>query len=122
MSSACSARAWCPDDILSGKTTTLLGGKRLLSFSTSGTTSQWLEEQGQQVALRTIFDRYLMFAFGMHSQEHVHFGHVTDEMSAETSSRHLQDVKEHARHICAEVAVGDEAVLHDHSLAGAAST
>jgi NAD(P)H dehydrogenase (quinone) len=108
-----------PSDVQAGKSTSLLGDKRMLSFTTSATTGLWLDEQGQQSALRTVFDRYLMFAFGMHSQKHVHFGHITDELIERSASQHLQDVKEQARHICAEVAVGDEALLHDPSLAGA---
>lgn len=108
-----------PSDVEKGASTSLLGGKRMLSFTTSATTSIWLDEQGQQQALRTVFDRYLMFGFGMHAQKHVHFGHITDELTERLAGQHLHDVKEQARHVCAEVAVGDEALLHDPALAGA---
>ncbi len=110
-----------PGDVKAGVSTSLLGNKRMLSFTTSATTSLWLDEQGQQQALRTVFDRYLMFGFGMHAHKHVHFGHITDELTERFAAQHLHDVKENARHVCAEVAVGDMALLHNPELAGVLS-
>lgn len=42
----------------------LLGGKRLLSFTTSAATNIWLSEQGQEQGLRSVLDQYLVHAFG----------------------------------------------------------
>jgi NAD(P)H dehydrogenase (quinone) len=106
-----------PEDVQKGASTSLLGNKRLLSFTTSATTKIWLDGQGQQSALQTVFDHYLMFGFGMHSQKHVHFGHITDELSERFARQHLHDVEEQARQICAEVATGDESVFNNSALA-----
>lgn len=59
--------------------TSLLGEQQLVSFTTSAADEAWLDAQGQQSALNTVFDRYLMHAFGMRGEKHVHFAYITDE-------------------------------------------
>ncbi len=82
----------------------LLGGKRLLSFTTSGARGPWLAEQGQTLSLRLLFDDYLAHAFAMKPAEHVHFGSITDHLDARVVDEHLSVVRERARHLCATVA------------------
>jgi hypothetical protein len=41
------------------------------------TSEPWLNEQGQWLSLRYVFDHYLTHAFGMLSDEHVHRANVT---------------------------------------------
>ena len=84
--------------------TGLLGRKTLLSLTTSASSSIWLDEQGQQSALQTVFDRYLAHAFGMRGSRHLHLGHVTDELSKRFAQQHLADVREAARRACDEIA------------------
>ena len=92
--------------------TSLLGNKRLLSFTTSAADEAWLDEQGQQAALRTVFDRYLTHAFGMGSEKHVHFDHITRDLSEDAAAKALRHVKDEAQRACAEVAL-----LYPHEIA-----
>ncbi|MEG3145192.1 NAD(P)H-dependent oxidoreductase [Sphingomonas sp. RT2P30] len=92
-----------PQAIQEGNPTSLLGDKTLLSFTTSGTRRVWLDEQGEQSALETVFDRYLMHAFGMREEKHVHFDHITEDLTERFAAQHLQDVKDEAERACAEV-------------------
>jgi NAD(P)H dehydrogenase (quinone) len=93
-----------PRAVREGVPTSLLGNKQLLSFTTSATRGAWLAEQGQESALVTVFDRYLAQAFGMSGQKHVHFDHVTDELTPQFAGQHLQDVKDEAARMCAKLA------------------
>ena len=78
----------------------LLGGKQLLSFSSSGSTQQWLSDQGAWLSLETIFDGYLARAFWMASPLHVHFEAIVTEMDDELVRTHLRKVEEHAKAMC----------------------
>lgn len=83
----------------------LLGGKRLLSFTTSAATTIWLDEQGEVQALRDVFDRYLVAGFGMLSQKHIHLGHITSQLSDRFAHQDFYDVEQEAKRICEELAV-----------------
>lgn len=82
----------------------LLGSKRLLSFTTSAADAAWLDQEGQQAALRTVFDRYLAHAFGMGTEEHIHFDQVTSALSERAAAQHLRQVKDVAESACVELA------------------
>ncbi len=96
--------------------TDLLGGKRLLGFSTSAASKIWLDEQGQGQGLNSVFDQYLVHAFGMRSQEHRRFAHITHDLSQHFADQYLRDVAAQAQRTCAQIAFGDEALLADPSL------
>jgi len=78
----------------------LLGGKNLLSFSTSGTSKQWLDEQGAWLALRMIFDRYIERGFSLESSEHIHFPSIVADLDPVMAERHLQSVELAAKRMC----------------------
>lgn len=78
----------------------LLGGRELLSFSSSGTTKQWLSDQGAWLSLQTIFDGYLARAFWMSTPEHVHFESVHEGLDQETVRGHLAKVEAQAEDMC----------------------
>jgi len=80
-----------------------LADKRLVSFSTSAMGEPWLNEQGQWLSLRYLFDHYLANAFGMKRDEHVHFGNVTAGMPKLWAGRHLYAVEQQAKAICASL-------------------
>jgi NAD(P)H dehydrogenase (quinone) len=107
----------CPDAMQKQVRTDLLGEKRLLSFTTSAATDIWLNEQGQEQGLRSVFDNYLVHAFGMHSQEHKRFDHVTADLSQRFADQYFLEVVKQANRTCAQIAFGDEALLHDPKLA-----
>jgi NAD(P)H dehydrogenase (quinone) len=77
-----------------------LAGKHLLSFSSSGNSRVWLEEQGQWQSLIHIFDRYLQRAFAMASAEHVYFPSITKRLSDRFFQQNMEDVRQAARKTC----------------------
>lgn len=81
----------------------LLGGRRLISFTSSAARGPWLAEQGQALSLRTLFGDYLSHAFTMQSAEHVHFGSVVPDLAGWKADEHLVEVRDHARRICSLV-------------------
>jgi len=78
-----------------------LTGNRLLSFTSSGTSRPWLEEQGAWLSLKTIFDDYLRRAFSLEAAEHVHFDSIVDDMKPRFVEEHLFKVEETAKRVCA---------------------
>jgi len=74
-----------------------LAGKRMLSFTSSGLTEIWLDEQGQLKSLVQGFDRYIEHAFSMLPSRHVHFGSISAGMTLRSVDQHLEDVRGHAR-------------------------
>lgn len=105
-----------PGAVQDREPTSLLGNKRLLSFTTSAAGGVWLDEQGQQEALRTVFDRYLTHAFGMSAERHIHFDHITGDLSERSAAPHLQDVRDEAERMCVAVARLHSPVTPDGAL------
>lgn len=79
----------------------LLTGRKMLSFSSSGTSKQWLEEQGAWMSLRIVFDKYLERGFSLTSSDHVHFPSIVDGLDKRVIDEHLETVDQTARKICA---------------------
>ena len=78
-------------------------GKHLLSITTSGNSSQWLESQGAMVSLHNVFDNYLANAFSMASHAHLHLSGIVEDMSELTVRRELYRVTEIADATCAKL-------------------
>ena len=93
-----------PKSVRDRSSHSILGGKRLLSFTTSAMSEPWLNEQGQWMSLRYIFDHYLAHAFGMRSDDHVHFANISPGMEPRWAEQHLYEVGQQARRTCASVA------------------
>ena len=85
-------------------------GKPLLSFTTSGTSQAWLNEQGQAMSLREIFDVYLWRGFGMKQSEHIMIDNVVPNMSTAYAEEQLERVRQTAIRTCATVASESHAV------------
>lgn len=83
----------------------LLTGRKMLSFSSSGTSRQWLEEQGAWMSLRTVFDKYLEHAFSMTCSDHVHFSPIVEGISQRFFDEQLQRVDQAAKKFCASFLV-----------------
>jgi NAD(P)H dehydrogenase (quinone) len=77
-----------------------VNGARLVSLSSSGTSIQWLEEQGAWISLRTIFDNYLREGFSMSGDDHIHFSSVVEGISQRSVDRYLEEVGDRARQLC----------------------
>lgn len=95
----------------------LLGGKQLLSFSSSGSTRQWLADQGAWVSLQTIFDGYLARAFWMDTPDHVHFESIHDGLSEEAALVHFATVKRRAAAMCRKLAGATDARVAEAAMA-----
>lgn len=81
-------------------------GAHLLSFTSSGTTSQWLSEQGAMLSLRQVFDEYIKNAFSFASTDHVHFSAIVKGTRANYIRECLAEVEQKARTI-ASIAARD---------------
>jgi len=82
-----------------------LTDKRLISFTASGASDAWLNEQGELLSLRTLFDRYLVHAFAMRGEQHVHFPRIVTGLSDRFVQENLLVVRDHARRICGELLI-----------------
>ena len=78
----------------------LLGGKQLLSFSSSGLSEQWLDRQGVAQGLQATFDGYLARAFWMDTPQHLHFGPIAADLDAVSANEHLAAVRRQAETMC----------------------
>lgn len=81
-----------------------LEGKSFLSFSSSGNSSPWLEEQGAWSSLRYGFDVYLEHAFSMDSAAHAHFDSIVKGLDVRYVKENLLTVATRARTLCATLA------------------
>jgi NAD(P)H dehydrogenase (quinone) len=81
----------------------LLGGKQLLSFTSSGTSRQWLTDQDALVSLQMVFDGYLARVFSMASPDHVHFDSVAEDLDVHAVAEKLEQVRARARQMCHDV-------------------
>jgi NAD(P)H dehydrogenase (quinone) len=70
----------------------LLTGRKLISFSSSGAPTDWLEETGGLPSVRNLFDRYFAQLCGMSVIDHMHFGNVTPGASPYFVQARLDDV------------------------------
>lgn len=87
-----------------GRTRPLLGGRRLISFTSSGSTKAWLEESGVWISLRTIFDDYIAKVGGMTVADHVHFPSITPGLGERWVLENLEAVRGKARDLFASSA------------------
>jgi NAD(P)H dehydrogenase (quinone) len=78
-----------------------LGGRHMLSFSTSASTAAWFAEVGQKMALPEAFDRYLATVFGLADTEHVHIDAIVQDLNAAYAAEQLERVRQSARKMCA---------------------
>jgi NAD(P)H dehydrogenase (quinone) len=92
-----------PDRVHERGTHPFLTGKFMLSFSSSGLSKQWLEEQGAWLSLCTVFDHYIEKGFSLEPTEHVHFSSIAPGIKPRVVEEHLFEVEEAARKMCARL-------------------
>ncbi len=61
----------------------LLSGRSLLSVSSSGAPKSWLMETGCWDAMRKLFDEHVAGVCGLAMLDHLHFGAITPNITAE---------------------------------------
>lgn len=82
----------------------LLQGKHLRLLTSSESTRPWLEEQGQWIALRQAFDRYLTSIFALASHDHLHFDAIVESLSPRYLEECRATLHERVRRWCADLA------------------
>jgi len=81
------------EDFEVGQMRPLLTGRRLLSFTSSGSTNAWLDEAGLRLSLRYVIDGYLSRVFGLELIEHVHFPSVSPGLGERWVLENLASVR-----------------------------
>lgn len=72
----------------------LLSGRRLISFTSTGSPIEWLRSEGAWSAIRQIFDEHLAKVCGLSILDHVHFGGVNPGMRADVGAERLAQVRQ----------------------------
>jgi NAD(P)H dehydrogenase (quinone) len=80
-----------------------VGGKHLVSITTSGNSIQWLEQQGAWLSLKNVFDAYLANAFSLASTDHLHVANVVEDMNERAACEELFRVTQFADATCARL-------------------
>lgn len=62
----------------------LLGGRRMLSISSSGAPKGWVVETGAWDAVRKLFDEHVGAVCGLAVLDHLHFGEIAPGITAES--------------------------------------
>ncbi len=75
----------------------LLSGRKLISFSSSGSPSAWAQQTGAFDALRTLFDKYFADLCGMTVIDHVHTGPMRPGASADFVQGRLEEIRRTVR-------------------------
>lgn len=76
-----------------GGTESLLDGKKLISFTTSGAPDQWVRETGALDSLMALFDRHMGAMCGLQVVDHVHAGGIVSNITEEAVEDVLQGVR-----------------------------
>lgn len=82
----------------------LLGGKQLLTFTSSGSTKDWLDAQGAWLSLQTLFDGYLARTFWMDTPDHVHFESIVEGVDENVFLARVEEARARADGVCARLA------------------
>jgi NAD(P)H dehydrogenase (quinone) len=86
-----------------------MGGKQLLSISTSGNSIQWLDEQGAWLALRMVSGQYLAQSFSMAGSEHLHLSNIAANITERHVKEELYRVTEMAQQMCGKLVMSTPA-------------
>ena len=85
--------------IQGGGNTPLLQGRKMVSFTTTGSPLQWMEQEGAWSAIRNIFDTHLAQVCGLTVLDHIHFGGIGPGMRDDAVKQRLSEVREAVRRL-----------------------
>jgi NAD(P)H dehydrogenase (quinone) len=77
-----------------GGNSPLLTGRKMISFTSTGSENTWLVDSGSWNAVRKVFNERLASACGLESVEHVNFGGVDADMPAGRIEEAVAEVRE----------------------------
>ncbi len=76
-----------------GANTPLLGGRSMISITSSGAPHSWMIETGAWDAMRKLFDEHVAAVCGLVVLEHLHFGGIVPGITEEAVEGCAQDVR-----------------------------
>lgn len=82
--------------IQGGGNEALLEGRGLISFTSSGAPTEWVEQEGAMTAIRLLFDHHFAQVCGLRQLDHVHFGEITPDITSEAVAACLDRVRQAA--------------------------
>ena len=74
----------------------VLAGRQLVSFTSSGSMQAWLDERGVLMSMQNLFVRYLAELFGVAETSRRHFDGITSEVPERDLRFHLAEVEKAA--------------------------
>ena len=80
--------------IQGGGNTPKLRGRKMITFSSSGSPLEWVKQEGAWVAIRRLFDQHVSEVCGLTVVDHVHFGGVTIGMRTDVVTQYLATVRQ----------------------------
>jgi NAD(P)H dehydrogenase (quinone) len=78
----------------------LLAGARLITFSSSATTTPWLRDRGH-ISLQQAFDNYLTAVFAMREARRIHYDAIVEGLDERSVREKIEATREEAVRICA---------------------
>jgi NAD(P)H dehydrogenase (quinone) len=75
----------------------LLDGRKLISFTTSGAPEAWVRDTGAMSALSTVFDAHVAAVCGLEVVDHVHVGGIVPGITDEAVEGVLEGVRTNVR-------------------------
>lgn len=87
------SRGFAFEQFESGQMQPLLTNRRLISFTSSGSTKAWLEESGVWLSMQHLMDRYLSKLFGLQVVDHVHFPSISSGLDKRWVMENLETVR-----------------------------
>lgn len=80
--------------IQGGGNSPLLRGRKMISFTSSGSPMEWVKQEGAWAAIRTLFDDHVAEVCGLTVLDHIHVGGVTLGMRSDAVAAHMARVRE----------------------------
>lgn len=71
----------------------LLGGRKMISFTSSGAPTEWVHKTGAWHAELALFDNHVASLAGLTILDHRHFGSVVPGMRADVAETHFAEVR-----------------------------
>ncbi len=71
----------------------LLTGRRMISVSSSGAPKSWMVETGAWDAMRKLFDEHVAAVCGLSMVDHLHFGGIVPDITAEAVETCAEQVR-----------------------------
>ena len=71
----------------------LLAGRKMISFTSSGAPTDWVQKTGAWEAERVLFDKHLSALSGIEVVDHIHFGGIVPGIRADVVKQHLDEVR-----------------------------